>query len=70
MSIIRVSKNSTPYLNGAVRKHALGIRYFMVTVSMKRLVLGITLTLCALYQIARHRWLVRRGKKFYYIKLT
>jgi hypothetical protein len=37
---------------------------------MKRLVLGITLTLCALYQMARRSWLVRRGRKFYYIKLT
>ncbi len=37
---------------------------------MKRLVLGIALALCALYQMARHSWLVRRGKRFYYIKLT
>lgn len=37
---------------------------------MKRLVLFAVLTLCALYQMVRHSWLVYRGKRFYYLKLT
>jgi|GEM_PF-2092572 len=37
---------------------------------MKRLAISIIVILCALYQMARRFWLVRRGKGFYYIKLT
>jgi glucose dehydrogenase len=37
---------------------------------MKRLIISAVVVLCALYQMARRSWLVRRGKSFYYIKLT
>lgn len=37
---------------------------------MKRLAISIIVIFCALYQMARRFWLVRRGKGFYYIKLT
>ncbi len=37
---------------------------------MKRFVISVIVVLCALYQMARRSWLVRRGKRFSYIKLT
>lgn len=37
---------------------------------MKRLALLLILTACAVFQTLRRSWLIRRGKRFHYIKLT